>query len=103
MLVQYQVEDGLFRSGRDTLILLTKEAVRIALAGTAVGIACEGWPPLAELCKRFEAAGGRYYVCPVCFNAKHLDADALIPSAELYGTVPMWNWIGAEPAATFSY
>jgi hypothetical protein len=31
MLVQYQVEDGLFRSGRDTLIFLTKEAVRIAL------------------------------------------------------------------------
>jgi hypothetical protein len=28
---------------------------------------------------------------------------ALIPGAELNGTVPMWQWIGDEPATTFSY
>ena len=46
--------------------------------------------------KRYEAAGGRYYVCPICFNAKQLDSDGLIAGAELQGTVPMWNWIGDE-------
>ena len=40
-------------------------------------MACDGCPPLAELLKRFDAAGGRYYVCPGCFNAKQLDASAL--------------------------
>ena len=53
--------------------------------------------------KSYEAAGGRYYVCPICFNTKRLDADALLPGAELNGTVPMWQWIGDEPATTFSY
>jgi hypothetical protein len=53
--------------------------------------------------KRFEAAGGSYYICPICFNAKELPASDLITGAELNGTVPMWNWIGDDPAVTFSY
>ena len=53
--------------------------------------------------KRYEAAGGRYYVCPICFNAKKLDEAGLIAGAELQGTAPMWNWIGGEGATTFSY
>ena len=42
-------------------------------------------------------------MCPICFNAKELDSEQLIEGAELNGTVPMWNWIGDEPATTFSY
>jgi hypothetical protein len=73
------------------------------LIGIATGTACEGCPPLADLLKRYEAAGGRYYVCPICFSAKNLSADTLIGGAELQGTVPMWAWIGDEAATTFSY
>jgi predicted peroxiredoxin len=83
-------------------MFLTKEAVRLALPGTATGVACEGCPPLGDLVKRYEAAGGRYFVCPICFNAKQLDSSALITGAELQGTVPMWEWIG-DGATTFSY
>ena len=54
-------------------MFLAKEAVRLATDGTATGVACDGCPPpLADLVKRYEAAGGRYYVCPICFNAKQL-------------------------------
>ena len=84
-------------------MFLIKEAVRLSLNRTAVGVACEGCPPPADLVKRYEAAGGRYYVCPICFNARKLSADALITGAELQGTVPMWQWIGNEPATAFSY
>lgn len=101
--VAYLVAVGAAESGRPTLMFLTKEAVRIALEGTAVGVACEGCPPLAQLLKRYEAAGGRYYVCPICFEAKKLDKERLIAGAELQGSVPMWQWIGDEPATTFSY
>jgi predicted peroxiredoxin len=100
--VAYLVAVGAAESGRDTLMFLTKEAVRLGLDGTAVGVACEGCPPLADLAKRYEAAGGRYFVCPVCFNAKQLDDTTLIAGAELQGTVPMWEWIG-DGATTFSY
>jgi predicted peroxiredoxin len=103
VLVAYLVAVGAAESERPTLMFLTKEAARLALVGTAVGIACDGCPPLADLVKRYEAAGGRYYVCPICFDARKLDKEALIAGAELNGTVPMWQWIGDEPATTFSY
>ena len=101
--VAFLVAVGAAETGRETLMFLTKEGVRLALPGVATGTACDGCPPLTELMKRFEAAGGSYYVCPVCFNAKQLEASELIPGAELNGTVPMWNWIGEDAAVTFSY
>ncbi|HJQ48702.1 MAG TPA: DsrE family protein [Amycolatopsis sp.] len=101
--VAFLVAIGAAETGHDTLIFLTKEAVRLAVRGTATGVACDGCPALADLLKRFETAGGHYYVCPLCFNTKHLDADDLIPGAEVNGAVPMWKWIGDEPATTFSY
>ena len=53
--------------------------------------------------RRYAEAGGRYLVCPICFDARHLDKGDLLPNAELGGTVPMWEWIGDEAANTFSY
>lgn len=100
--VAFLVAVGAAESGRPTLMFMAKEAVRLAVQGTAVGVACDGCPPLPDLMKRYEAAGGRYFVCPICWNAKKLDAE-LIPGAELQGTVPMWQWIGDEGATTFSY
>src|SRR3954449_10798058 len=103
VMIAFLVAVGAAETGRETLMFLTKEAVRVALDGVAVGVACDGCPPLPDLIKRYEAAGGRYYVCPVCFNSKKLDEAKLIEGAEVQGTVPMWNWIGDEGATTFSY
>jgi predicted peroxiredoxin len=94
---------GAAETGHETLMFLSKEAVRLALPGVAAGTACDGCPPLPDLVKRYQAAGGRFFVCPICFNAKELDNAELIEGAELNGTVPLWNWIGDQPATTFSY
>ena len=94
---------GAAESGRPTLMFLTKEATRLAIEGTAVGVACDGCPALPDLVKRFQAAGGRYYVCPVCFSARKLDQGSVIAGAELNGTAPLWDWIGDDGATTFSY
>src|SRR5437667_12863809 len=101
--VAFLVAVGAAESGRPTLMFLTKEAVRLALDGLAIGVACDGCPPLADLVRRYEAAGGRYYVCPICFETKKLDNDALIAGAELQGTAPIGQWIGDDAAMTFSY
>ncbi|MFM8971117.1 MAG: peroxiredoxin [Actinomycetota bacterium] len=93
---------GAAESGRPTLMVLTKEAVRLALDGFATGVACEGCPPIPDLLARLEAAGGELLVCPICFDAKKLDASSLVSNARLGGTVPMWEWIG-DGATTFSY
>ena len=93
---------GAAEQGRPTLVFTTKEAVRLALAGTAVGVACDGCPPIQDLMKRYAAAGGRFLVCPICFNARQLSAAELVANAELGGTVQLWEWIG-DGATTFSY
>jgi predicted peroxiredoxin len=103
VMVAFLVAVGAAETGRETLMFLSKEAVRLAVPGVATGTACEDCPSLTDLTKRFEAAGGTYYDCPICFNAKQLPAADLVAGAELNGTVPMWNWIGDDPAVTFSY
>ena len=101
--VAFLVALGAAEQGRPTLMFLTKEAVRLAVPGVAVGRSCEGCPTLPELLARFEDAGGTYLVCPLCFNAKALDPENLIAGAAIGGTIPMWQWIGDEGATTFSY
>jgi predicted peroxiredoxin len=100
--VAFLVAVGAAESGRPTLMFQTKEAVRLALNGVGTGVACDGCPTLPDLLARYEKAGGRYMVCPICFNAKQLDKGDLLPNAELAGTVQMWEWIG-DGATTFSY
>ena len=68
----------------------------------AQGRACEGCPPLTELMDRYERAGGRFLVCPICVQAKKLDSGNFVANAEVGGTVVLWDWIG-EGATTFSY
>jgi predicted peroxiredoxin len=101
--VAFLVSVGAAENGRDTLMFLTKEAVRLATTGVARGVACEGCPPLTSLVERYAAAGGRYLVCPICFDARGLAEGELVGGAELGGTVPLWKWIGDDPAVTFSY
>jgi predicted peroxiredoxin len=93
---------GAAESHRPTLIFLTKEAVRLAVAGIAVGTACDGCPSIPDLMTRYAGANGRLLVCPICFNTKHLDPTTLVPNAGLGGTVQLWEWIG-DGATTFSF
>jgi predicted peroxiredoxin len=77
--VAFLVALGAAEAGRETLMFLTKEAVRLVVGGNATGVACEGCPPLADLVQRYDAAGGRYFACPICFDARRLDKGDLIP------------------------
>lgn len=93
---------GAAESGRPCLMFLTKEAVRLATEGFATGVACEGCPAIPDLMERYRAVGGEFLVCPLCFNARHLDQATLLGNARIGGTVPLWEWIG-DGATTFSY
>ena len=57
--VAFLVAVGAAEQGRPTMMFLTKEAVRLADPGVALGMACDGCPPLPELMDRYEKAGGR--------------------------------------------
>jgi predicted peroxiredoxin len=101
--VAFLVAAGAAEQGRQTLIFLTKEAVRLATEGFARAVACDGCPPLADLVQRYEKAGGQFLVCPICMQARNVDPSGFVTNAAAGGTAPMWEWIGDDPAVTFSY
>ena len=100
--VAFLVGGAAAEQGKQVTMFLTKEAVRLGLPGYADAVACEGCPPLAQLFQQFADRGGRLLVCPICFEARKLEKDALVANAELGGATPLWNWIG-DSATVFSY
>ncbi len=101
--VAFLVGGAAVEQGKQVAMFLTKEAVRLALPGYAEGVACEGCPPLARLFQQFADGGGELLVCPICFNSRKLDDGQLTGNARLAGATPLWQWIGADPVAVFSY
>ena len=102
VMIAFLVADAALEQGKQVAMFLTKEAVRLALPGVAVGVACEGCPPLPRLFEQFAEGGGELLTCPICFTAKKLDEGALVSNARLAGATPLWEWIG-EGATVFSY
>jgi predicted peroxiredoxin len=101
--VAFLVGGAALQRGETVAMWLTKEAVRLALPGHAEGVACDGCPPLSRLFEQYAEGGGELLVCPICFTARKLAEAGMVPNAELVGATPMFDWIGENEAAVFSY
>jgi predicted peroxiredoxin len=100
--VAFLVAGAALEQGRRVAMFLTKEAVRLALPGTAAVVACDGCPPLARLFEQYASGGGELLTCPICFHSRSLDEGGLVENARLAGATPLWEWIG-DGATVFSY
>jgi predicted peroxiredoxin len=100
--VAFLVAAAALDAGKQVAFFLTKEAVRLALPGHAVGEACKGCPPLERLFQQVAENGGELIACPICMNARGLEGAELVPNARIGGATPLWEWIGEE-AIVFSY
>jgi predicted peroxiredoxin len=101
--VAFLVAGAALERGREVAVFLTKEAVRLAQPGHAVGVACEGCPPLERVFQQFADGGGELLVCPICVTARGLDGSEFVANARIAGATPLWEWIGDEAATVFSY
>jgi predicted peroxiredoxin len=100
--VGFLVGGAAAKQGKDVVMFLTKDAVRLALGGMAEGVACDGCPPLERLFADYAGDGGKLFVCPICFDARNLDSEQLVDNAQIAGATPLWEWIG-DGATVFSY
>jgi predicted peroxiredoxin len=100
--IAFLVGGAAAKQGKDVVMFMTKDAVKLAIAGAAEGTACEGCPPLERLFADYASDGGQLFVCPICFEARKLDAEQLVDSAKIAGATPLWEWIG-DGATVFSY
>ncbi len=100
--VAFLVGTAALATGKQVIMFLTKEAVRLALPGYADAVEVAGAPPVSRLFQQYADAGGSLMVCPICFNARKLDEQAIVDNARLAGATPLWEWIG-DSATVFSY
>ena len=99
----FLVATAALERGRAVAMFTSKEAVRLGLPGYADAIESSGAPPVSRLFAQFLERGGELLLCPICFNVRRLDEQAIVTGARLAGATPMWDWIGDENATVFSY
>jgi uncharacterized protein len=88
--------------GDEVVMWLTSEGVNLARSGYVTPIREGMEPPVQRVHDQFIEKGGRFYVCPVCFNDRQLDEGDLIDGAELKGATPLMEFVG-DGATVFNY
>jgi predicted peroxiredoxin len=102
VVVAYLTAGAALDQGKEVVMWLSSEGVRLALRGYADRIRADKEPPVERVHAQFIEKGGRFYVCPVCFNERDLDKEELVDGAELQGATPLMQFAG-DGAMTFSY
>ena len=91
--VGFVVANAAVGSGKETLVFLSVEAVRLSQKGFADGIQEEGFAPLKELIENFAKAGGTMYVCSPCFKKRKLDENNLVAGASVVGRAKLVEFL----------
>lgn len=102
VLTAYLTAGAALDKGKDVVMWLTVEGVRLALRGYADRIRADMDPPVERVHAQFIEKGGQFYVCPICFSERDLDAGDLVDNAELKGATPLMEFAG-DGAMTFTY
>ena len=102
VVVAYLIAGAALDQGKDVVMWLTSEGVRLALKGYVDPIRAGQEPPVERVHAQFIEKGGRFYVCPICFKDRALDESKLVQNAELKGASPLMEFAG-DGALTFNY
>jgi predicted peroxiredoxin len=102
VIVAYLTAGAALDQGKDVVMWLTSEGVRLATQGYVDPIRDGAEPPVKRVHDQFIEKGGRFFVCPVCWNERELDASALVENAEIKGATPLFEFAG-DGAMTFTY
>jgi len=83
--VAFVVANAAVASDVETVVFLSTEGVRLAIAVYADDVQEEGFKPLRELMADFAEFGGTIYVCSPCFKKRGLDETRLVEGAAIVG------------------
>jgi predicted peroxiredoxin len=102
VLVAYLTAGAALDQGKEVVMWLTSDGVRLGTRGYAHQIRAGQEPPVERVHAQFIEKGGRFYVCPICFNERDLDEADLVTNAELKGATPLMEFAG-DGAMVFNY
>ena len=100
--VGFVLANAALGSGKETLVFLSIEGVRLAEKGYADDIREEGFSPLRELMDNFAKAGGTIYVCSPCLKKRKLDENKLVAGAAIVGGAKLVEFLSeGSPCVTY--
>jgi predicted peroxiredoxin len=102
IIVAYLTAVAALDQGKEVVMWLTGDGVRLATDGYVAPIRADKEPPAQRLHEQFQQKGGTFYTCPICFNERGLDPGQLVDGAELKGATPLMEF-AADGAMTFTY
>jgi predicted peroxiredoxin len=100
--VAFVVANAAVASDQETIVFLSTEGVRLAVAGYADDVHEDGFAPLRELMLNFVGAGGRIFVCSPCMKKRGFAEAALVPGAVVVGGAKLIEFM-APGCASVSY
>jgi uncharacterized protein len=100
--VAFVIANAAVGSGKETMVFLSVEGVRLSQKGFADSVHEEGFAPLRELMDNFAKAGGAIYVCSPCFKKRKLDEHNLVAGASIVGGAKLVEF-ASEGAPIISY
>jgi predicted peroxiredoxin len=100
--VGFVVANAAVGSGKETVVFLSTEGVRLAADGYANDIHEDNFAPLKQLMGDFAGNGGTIYVCSPCFKKRGLDESKLVAGARLVGGAKLVEFL-SEGAPCVSY
>jgi predicted peroxiredoxin len=99
--VGFVLANAALGSGKETLVFLSVNGVRLAQRGVADGIHEDGFAPLRELMDNFAKGGGTIYVCSPCFKKRKLDEQHLVAGATIVGGAKLVEFLAdGSPCVT---
>lgn len=102
VIVAYLTAVAALDQGKQVVMWLTGDGVRLATDGYVAPIRADKEPPVQRLHEQFQEKRGTFYVCPICFNERSLEPGQLVDGAELKGATPLMEF-AADGAMTFTY
>ncbi len=100
--VAFVLANAALGSGKETVMFLSVEGVRLFQKGYADDIREEGFAPLKELMESFAKGGGTIYVCSPCFKKRKLDEGALVAGASIVGGAKLVEFLSeGSPSLSF--
>ena len=100
--VGFAMANAAVASGKDTMVFLSIDGVRLSQKGYADGIQEREFPPLKELIDAFAKAGGKIYLCSSSFKQRGLAENNLVAGATIVAGSKLIEFLsGGAPCITY--
>jgi predicted peroxiredoxin len=102
VLICYLLGVEALRAGKQALMWLTKDGIKVATDGFAATVNVPGAPSIADLHSEYVDKGGRFYACPVCVKVRGMEDAAWTKGAEVKGAPSLYEFTDGG-ALVFNY